>query len=189
MPLRLSCSRLAQLWSRGSALAAIALLTTLASRAEAAAPPGQWWNAAYAERLNVTVTGRGAAAAAQYSMYVTIDHARMVSTGRSLASGDDVRVVYWNGSGWVELERLEHRDLVPHPGRDRRLRHRRQLLHLLQQPRRRSPACRLGQRLPLLRRLQRRRARHDPVELCRSVPMVASGQLHGIRRDGFAGVG
>jgi len=88
------------------ALVAWALLAGLAApRAEAAAPPGQWWNAAYAERLNVVVTGRGAAAPTQYSLSVTIDHARMVATGRSLASGNDVRVVYWNGGGWLELDR------------------------------------------------------------------------------------
>ena len=88
------------------ALVAWVLLAGLAApRAEAAAPPGQWWNAAYAERLNVVVTGRGTAAATQYSLAVTIDHARMVASGRSLASGNDVRVVYWNGGGWVELDR------------------------------------------------------------------------------------
>ncbi len=89
------------------ALTAIAVVVGLAApRAEGAAPPGQWWNAAYSERLNITVTAGTTAAPTDYSMYVTIDHARMVSTGRSLASGDDVRVVYWNGGGWVELDRL-----------------------------------------------------------------------------------
>jgi hypothetical protein len=78
------------------ALVAWVLLAGLAaSRAEAAAPPGQWWNAAYAERLNVVVTGRGTAAATQYSLAVTIDHARMVA--RAGASGNDVRVVYRTG--------------------------------------------------------------------------------------------
>ena len=30
----------------------------------------------------------------------------MVFAAQSLASGDDVRVAYWNGSGWIELDRL-----------------------------------------------------------------------------------
>ena len=90
---------------QGRLIAALACVIGSASFLEAAAPAGQWWNAAYSERLNITITARATAAPAQYSMFVTIDHARMVATGRSLASGDDVRVVYWNGGGWVELDR------------------------------------------------------------------------------------
>jgi uncharacterized delta-60 repeat protein len=100
-------SRAPWLGIRAAASTLVVLLAGVAApRAEAAAPPGQWWNAAYAERLNITVTAGATPAPTDYSMFVTIDHARMVSTGRSLASGDDVRVVYWNGGSWVELDRL-----------------------------------------------------------------------------------
>jgi uncharacterized delta-60 repeat protein len=103
---RSTAGRRSQVKCSSRALAAIVVLAGLGvTRAEGAAPPGQWWNASYSQRLNVTVTGRGAAAPAQYSVLVSIDHARMVSAGQSLATGDDVRVAYWTGGGWVELDR------------------------------------------------------------------------------------
>ena len=39
-------------------------------------------------------------------MSATINHAALVLAGKSQADGDDIRVVYWNGSGWVELDRM-----------------------------------------------------------------------------------
>ncbi|MGH2573077.1 MAG: hypothetical protein ACRDGU_06310 [Actinomycetota bacterium] len=66
-------------------------------------PP--WWNAAYNWRRAIDVTA-GAAIAAGYSLSVTFDHAGLVGAGKALANGNDVRVVYWNGSGWVQLARF-----------------------------------------------------------------------------------
>jgi hypothetical protein len=64
-----------------------------------------WWNAAYDWRRAVPVTA-GAAIAAGYSLSVTFDHAALVGAGKARADGDDLRVVYWNGAGWVELDRV-----------------------------------------------------------------------------------
>jgi uncharacterized delta-60 repeat protein len=83
-------------------LPAILLVPDLA---QAAAPAGQWWNAAYTQRQNITVTAGTTLIPTQYSVPFTLDHARLVATGQSLVSGNDVRVVYWNGGGWVELDR------------------------------------------------------------------------------------
>jgi len=93
----------------GSTLAlwAGALWLLLTGLAQAAAPAGQYWNSSYQYRrqLNVPVTG-ASALQTQYALSVSFDHAAEVTAGRSLASGNDVRVVLWNGSAWVELDRV-----------------------------------------------------------------------------------
>ncbi len=73
---------------------------------EAAAPAGEWWNAGYLYRQKLNLTAGATAIPTQYSARVQIDHAAMVFAGQSLATGNDVRVAYWNGSAWVELDRL-----------------------------------------------------------------------------------
>ena len=40
-----------------------------------------------------------------YSVSVTMDTASMVSSGKVMPSGNDLRVVYKSGSSWVELDR------------------------------------------------------------------------------------
>src|SRR5712691_2263300 len=74
--------------------------------ADAAAPAGQWWSLSYPFSEKITVTAGTAATASGYSVSVTFNHASLVTAGKSLASGNDVRVVYWNGSAWVEIDRL-----------------------------------------------------------------------------------
>ena len=71
-----------------------------------AAPVGEWWDPSYRFRQEVTVTTSTSAVPVDYSVSVTIDHAALVLAGKSLASGDDIRVAYWNGGGWVELDRF-----------------------------------------------------------------------------------
>jgi hypothetical protein len=44
-----------------------------------------------------------------YQLQVTVNHAALVTAGNSLASGDDVRILYWDGGSWTELDRV----LVP----------------------------------------------------------------------------
>ncbi len=59
---------------------------------------------AYRRRLTVTTT---TAVAAGYSVSVVFNHASLVTAGKSLAGGDDVRIRYWNGTRWVELDRVK----------------------------------------------------------------------------------
>ena len=90
-----------------SALVALIFLATLVTGtqtpASAAAP--SWWDSAYSQRLGVKIVAADALASG-YSIGVTLDHAALVAAGRSLASGNDVRVVRWNGSTWTELDRV-----------------------------------------------------------------------------------
>ncbi len=82
------------------------LVLSAASGIEAAAPPGEWWNAGYRYRQKLNLTAGATAIPTQYSVRLQLDHSALVFASQSLASGNDVRVAYWNGSGWVELDRV-----------------------------------------------------------------------------------
>jgi hypothetical protein len=74
-----------------------------ASTALAATPA--WWNCSYGYRKQLTVSA-SAAVPSGYTVSLTFDHAALVSAGKSLASGNDLRVLYWTGAAWSELDRL-----------------------------------------------------------------------------------
>jgi hypothetical protein len=63
------------------------------------------WSADYDYREQITVTA-GTAVASGYAVALTFNHAALVTAGKSLASGDDVRVRYLNGTSMVELDRV-----------------------------------------------------------------------------------
>jgi cellulose synthase/poly-beta-1,6-N-acetylglucosamine synthase-like glycosyltransferase len=67
--------------------------------------PHPWWNANYTYRQKITVTAGGTNVPTGYSIRVQFNHQSLVSGGKSLSSGNDVRIVYWNGSSWTELDR------------------------------------------------------------------------------------
>ena len=64
-------------------------------------------SADYAYRRRITVTAGSAPVPTGYSASVVFNHAALVAAGRSLASGDDVRVLHWTGTKWVELDRFK----------------------------------------------------------------------------------
>lgn len=63
------------------------------------------WRADYDYREQISMRAPNAVAAG-YAVALTFNHASLVSVGKSLASGDDVRVRYWNGTSMVELDRV-----------------------------------------------------------------------------------
>jgi type II secretory pathway pseudopilin PulG len=63
------------------------------------------WSADYDYRVPITVRAQNAVGAG-YAVAVQLNHASLVAAGKSLASGDDVRVRYWNGSAYSELDRV-----------------------------------------------------------------------------------
>jgi signal peptidase I len=69
------------------------------------AGPG-WWDPSYDFRQRIDVETTSAAAPGQYTTPVTIDHAALVASGLSLSSGEDVRLLRWNGLSWTELDRI-----------------------------------------------------------------------------------
>ena len=66
-----------------------------------------WWDLSYGYRQPVTITNNSASILASgYSVSLSLDHFSLVEAGKSLANGNDVRIVYWNGSTNVELDRV-----------------------------------------------------------------------------------
>ncbi len=61
------------------------------------APPN-WWNLAWTHRRPIDVTAGTNGMPAGYSIAITIDHAALVGSGASLASGGDVRIVRDDGT-------------------------------------------------------------------------------------------
>ena len=65
-----------------------------------------WWNTNYDYRRQITIVNNAVSAIDEgYSVCVTIDTASLISAGKTLASGDDLRVAYLSGSIWTELDR------------------------------------------------------------------------------------
>ena len=75
---------------------------------EAATPAGQWWDATYSYRQKITVTTGATAPVNRYNGYTTLrtmDTAALVAASKMQADCDDLRVLWWNGTGWAELDR------------------------------------------------------------------------------------
>jgi hypothetical protein len=65
-----------------------------------------WWNTNYSYRRQITITNNAPSILdVNYSVYVTINTTSLVSAGKMLSDGNDLRVVYWSGSSWIELDR------------------------------------------------------------------------------------
>jgi hypothetical protein len=92
------------------------VLTPAEISALAASPPADcatsptWWDATYGYRARITVSAGSSAIPANYPTRFTFNHAGLVSGGKSLASGNDARILYWNGSTWTELSRILFND-------------------------------------------------------------------------------
>ncbi|UCF60250.1 MAG: DUF2341 domain-containing protein, partial [Anaerolineaceae bacterium] len=68
--------------------------------------PTAWWDSSYGYRNELTLTTGSDAIPSGYSIPLTFDHAALVSAGKSQSNGDDIRITYWNGSDWDELDRM-----------------------------------------------------------------------------------
>lgn len=65
-----------------------------------------WWNANYGYRQQITVTApAGVQVPAGYPVKVTVDTAALQTAGKVQADRDDWRIVYWNGTAFVDLPR------------------------------------------------------------------------------------
>ncbi len=63
------------------------------------------WSADWDYRRQLTVTAADAVAAG-YAASIDIPHTAWVAAGRSLPSGNDVRIRFWNGTQMMELDRV-----------------------------------------------------------------------------------
>ena len=64
-----------------------------------------WWDTTYGYKQQITVTAGSTAVPSGYSTLLAFDHAALVAAGKALNTGDDLRVVFWNGGSFVELDR------------------------------------------------------------------------------------
>jgi len=81
-------------------------LATIFIPAHAAAPGYAWWDTDYQYRQKITVSSSGSTAVPdEYSVGFTEDTASLISAGKLRPDGNDWRIVYWNGSHWIELDR------------------------------------------------------------------------------------
>ncbi|MCX5800094.1 MAG: hypothetical protein NTX17_01695 [Candidatus Eisenbacteria bacterium] len=84
------------------------LLILVASQPrEVRADSATWWNYSYGYRQQLTISNNSTSVLpAGYSVSLSLDHFSLVEAGKSLANGNDVRIVYWNGSTHTELDRV-----------------------------------------------------------------------------------
>ena len=69
-------------------------------------PSLSWWNTDYAYRKGVTITNNALSVlSANYTLYVTLDTASLISSGKLMANGNDLRIAYNYGTSWIELDR------------------------------------------------------------------------------------
>lgn len=64
-----------------------------------------WWNANYANRSLLSIQTIDALPSG-YTIFYRFDHAALAASGKALASGNDVRIVRYNGSTWTEIDRV-----------------------------------------------------------------------------------
>ncbi|MBN1793027.1 DUF2341 domain-containing protein [Candidatus Woesearchaeota archaeon] len=71
-------------------------------------PIEDWWSTNYGYRSMINVTNNDGSTALQagHTVNFTLNHSGLVSQGKSLSSGNDVRVTYYNGTSHVEIDRI-----------------------------------------------------------------------------------
>jgi len=68
--------------------------------------PRNWWNMGYGYRRRISIVNNVASnLGSGYSVCLTVNTASLVSSGKMLSSGNDLRILYGNGSSWVEIDR------------------------------------------------------------------------------------
>lgn len=65
-----------------------------------------WWNLNYSYRRQTTIVNNAPSSLrSNYSVNITMDTTSLVSTGKVLSNGSDLRVAYWSTGNWIELDR------------------------------------------------------------------------------------
>jgi len=89
---------------QGTAGTSTIYINNTSAKVRVAAPI--WWNPNYNYRRQISVVNNVASTLGSgYSVRLQLNTASLVSSGKMLASGNDLRIVYWNGSSWIEIDR------------------------------------------------------------------------------------
>lgn len=68
--------------------------------------PRAWWDANYTYRQRINISAGSSSIPSGYPVKLTFNHQQLVTDSKSQANGDDIRIVYWTGSAWSELDRV-----------------------------------------------------------------------------------
>ncbi|MEE9173768.1 MAG: hypothetical protein V3U30_02190, partial [Thermoplasmata archaeon] len=68
-------------------------------------PPSGWWDSNYTLRQRINISAGSSSIPSSYPVKLTFNHAQLVTDSKSQADGDDIRVVYWTGTAWSEVDR------------------------------------------------------------------------------------
>ncbi|MDH5779043.1 MAG: DUF2341 domain-containing protein [Candidatus Bathyarchaeota archaeon] len=86
-------------------LCPIVVSSTVSYTATATITPRNWWNHDYEYRSQMTIDNYIASALGSgYSVYLDLDTAALISNGKMLPSGNDLRILHLNASSWIELD-------------------------------------------------------------------------------------
>jgi hypothetical protein len=79
---------------------------TIDNQSESFMEDFNWWNKSYLyKRQIILVNNLASPLETGYSVSVTIDTASLCLSSKMLTNGDDLRITYWSGSTWIELDR------------------------------------------------------------------------------------
>lgn len=82
------------------------IYTNSTSAKVSVAAPRNWWNSDYDYQRQISIVNNVASTLGSgYSVCLTVNTTSLVSSGKMLLSGNDLRIVYWNGSSWIETDR------------------------------------------------------------------------------------
>jgi hypothetical protein len=77
-------------------------------------PDPSWWDPNYDYRKKITVSAGSKAIPSGYPVKFSFDHKSLVDAvpSKSLANGDDIRIAYYNGASWAEVDRVLFNDNI-----------------------------------------------------------------------------
>lgn len=79
---------------------------TIDNQSESFMEDFDWWSKSYLYKRQITIVNNLASLLETgYSVSVTIDTASLCLSNKMLTNGDDLRITYWSGSTWIELDR------------------------------------------------------------------------------------
>lgn len=67
---------------------------------------GDWWDPAYAYRRQLTIVPSSEGLPDGYTLRLAFDHGSLMMDGKARGNGEDVRILYKEPAGWVELDRV-----------------------------------------------------------------------------------
>ncbi|MGV8162197.1 MAG: 3-keto-disaccharide hydrolase [Candidatus Nanoarchaeia archaeon] len=65
-----------------------------------------WWNKSYQSRKAINITPANSTLTSSYTLDLYVDTINLIDSGKLRSDGNDLRIVYWNGTTNVEIDRI-----------------------------------------------------------------------------------